>query len=344
MKQLPGRTSVVAKVAGVAVCVVVLGITSLRLRAAVGRPAPGELFEVTRRDVGKIGAGDRVELSFPLTNSGSTPLTILGVDGDCGCIQPEFPRELAAGARGEVKVVFVPLSSWSGKVEKQLRVRLGSQPAADIRLTVAADVTPFVSTIPAGPITVTYRPGETYRRKVQLSIRKGVAMELGAPQLEASWLKASLRRNSTTAEGSYELSAELGPFRRPGDQTTLLRIPTNEPRCPSVSIVVMALASSGPVVSPTDLSGRVVDPGDKDVLLGRLQVFTRSGSLKLLGLKADSSGIGTRVSPVRAGQFYEVAVTYPGGLKSGDVRSLIHVRTDDARTPVIDVPVRFTVR
>ena len=78
--------------------------------------------------------------------------------------------------------------------------------------------------------------------------------------------------------------------------------------------------------------------------LARVQVFTRSGHLKVLGIDTENPGLRAELQPKTAGQFYDVVLRYTGGWKSGAVVGKIRIRTDDPTTPVLIAPFQATVR
>src|SRR5207244_8973230 len=82
--------------------------------------------------------------------------------------------------------------------------------------------------------------------------------------------------------GAYHLHVEIGPFPGPGDITSNLQLATTDPNIPRLPVVVVALAASGPVVSPRQIYLMNLAAGDKGKDAAHLQVFTRSGQLHLL--------------------------------------------------------------
>ena len=136
-------------------------------------PGPAVVFRETRQDVGRVLAGGSIETRFRFRNGGDAPLRIENVASSCDCLQPRFPATVAPGAEAEVSARFEPQVSWEGKLEKTIRVRTNDPQHPDVELTLAADVIPFFRREPAGPVELSYRPGETFRRTVLLIPRAG---------------------------------------------------------------------------------------------------------------------------------------------------------------------------
>lgn len=73
-------------------------------------------FKEKSIDFGDIVQGAKVEHTFVLTNTGSTPLVISNVAATCGCTVPAWPKEpVAPGKTAEIKVSF----NSAGKMGKQ---------------------------------------------------------------------------------------------------------------------------------------------------------------------------------------------------------------------------------
>lgn len=89
---------------------------------------PRIAFDRTMHDMGKIAQGQRVEMRFPFTNTGGSPLVISAVNGSCGCtVGKDWPtRPMAPGESGEITVVF-DSAGRSGKQNKTVSVVTNSR-------------------------------------------------------------------------------------------------------------------------------------------------------------------------------------------------------------------------
>jgi hypothetical protein len=74
-----------------------------------------------------------------------------------------------------------------------------------------------------------------------------------------------------------------------------------------------------------------------------MQVFTRNGHVRLLGIDNGNRGMAAEIRPKISGRFYDVVLRYAGGWKPGPIASTIRVRTDDRSFPVQAVPFCATV-
>jgi hypothetical protein len=98
-------------------------------------------FVDTLHDFGTISAGETVEYDFAFTNTGGTPLLIVGASSSCGCTIPQFPTApLAPGEKGNIKVRFNSEGK-QGHILKAVTVNTNANPATRY-LTITAEVKP----------------------------------------------------------------------------------------------------------------------------------------------------------------------------------------------------------
>lgn len=80
-------------------------------------------WENPSHDFGDIKQGERVEITFKFTNSGSSPLVITNVEVTCGCTTPKgWPRDpIMPGGKGELTVAFNSVGKY-GRQNKVIKV------------------------------------------------------------------------------------------------------------------------------------------------------------------------------------------------------------------------------
>ena len=310
-------------------------------RAAGG---PHAAFARTVVDLGPVKAAESARLSFPLRNTGSAPLEILSVDGDCGCIRPSFPKRVPAGGSAAIDGVFEAEPMWGGKMEKTLRVRTNDASQGEIRLTVKMDVVPFVRMEPRTPLVLQFDPGKTYTQDVVLTPRAGGNIRLSSPKCEQSFVHASLLPASAQdGKGSQRLRLTVGPVTQPGDFTATVKLATTEPKLPEAWFVIAGLAKSGPVVSPAQVVLPSRSAGEMAGELARVQVLCRTGSVRVLGVETGTPFLKAEVVEKAPGHLSEVVVRGTGRPKPGPLRASLKLRTDYKATPVVQVPFSVVV-
>lgn len=99
-------------------------------------------FEQTTYDFGNIKEdGGKVSHEFEFTNTGKDPIKILDARAECGCTQPEYPKqEIAPGAKGVIKVTYNPIGR-PGGFTKVVRVRCTGNPGK-VNLKIRGTVLP----------------------------------------------------------------------------------------------------------------------------------------------------------------------------------------------------------
>jgi hypothetical protein len=69
--------------------------------------APVMTFESREHDYGTVAHNGNGNCEFRFKNTGKSPLVISNVQGSCGCIVPEYPREpVKPGASAVIKVHY----------------------------------------------------------------------------------------------------------------------------------------------------------------------------------------------------------------------------------------------
>ncbi len=90
---------------------------------------------------GTISAGEIVEHEFSFSNSGNSPLLIVGATSSCGCTVPRYPTApIPPGGQGVIKVQFDSKGK-QGHILKAITVNTNGNPPTRF-LTITADVKP----------------------------------------------------------------------------------------------------------------------------------------------------------------------------------------------------------
>jgi hypothetical protein len=99
-------------------------------------------WDETSRDLGKVVEGQRIEVVFRFTNTGSKPLVIQNVSASCGCTVPERPSEpIMPGKKGYIKGVFNS-QGFPGVNHKTIFVDANTEGSTRHNLEFTIEVTP----------------------------------------------------------------------------------------------------------------------------------------------------------------------------------------------------------
>jgi len=327
----------------VIVALVVLALYFLVLRPLLLTPAAR--FPVLRRELGRVRAGRDVAVTFPVRNASLTPLPVLNVETDCGCVIADFPKSIPPLATRTIQATFQPEALWSGPVQKALVVFTGDPRRPEIRLAFSAEIVPYVVQEPPNPLLVPYRRGEVVRRELRLLPPPDAPLQITGAASGAADASAKVTPPAADdPERAYRVEVTLGPFRGPGDPIRTIHLPTTDPKYPDVAIVAVGQALAGPVVSPPEIIQSALGAGEAGRELGRVQVFTRSGKMHVLGVDSTDRAVKSELIERAAGRSYDVVLRYIGGWKPGRLTGAVRIRTDDPANSVFPLLYRVVVK
>jgi hypothetical protein len=328
-----------------AVAVVAVALVAVRANMLRNTPPKAE-FPKKEASLGKVNAGDGIDLRFPVRNAGGKPLHILAVDRTCGCVSPQFPPVVQGRSTGEIAVRFEPLVTWSGHVEKELTVHTDDPGAPETKLKLLADILPLLQMEPQNPLQVMVKPGEVYHKEMSLIPRAGSHLKVTKVETDSPILHVELAPPAAgdKTEASH-LKITVGPMTKSGDTIATIRLYTTDAKMSQTSVVVAALALEGPVINPREITFSGLDPGQKGKEITQLQVFTRSGEINVLGVDTGTPLLTAKVIPTTPNHMYSVSLRQAKEWKSGSrITSRIKVKTNDPKEPVLTVPFDVTVR
>jgi hypothetical protein len=98
-------------------------------------------------DIGRCVAGARVDHTFELINSGSSPITVVKVQTDSRRIQLEYDGHIEPGAKGVV-TLSVDTAGLQGRILKKARLFTGPGKKDFMELTLEMEVLPVIEVTP----------------------------------------------------------------------------------------------------------------------------------------------------------------------------------------------------
>jgi hypothetical protein len=308
-------------------------------------PIPQAVFETREKNLGRVLAGEGVDLTFPIRNTGGKPLHITSVTGSCGCLNPQKPDVVRPGKSDVIRVRFEPSAQWSGQVQKELSVITDDPKEPEVKLHLTADIDPLVAMDPPSPIQIPVHQGQTVTRMVRLTPRKGSGLVLSEPKTASPILKAVLSPPAAAdPTGSYQLKLTLGPCKGAADLSAAVMIKTTSEKLPITSVVAVGLQLDGPLVSPAQILFSTIPSGEAGSQLSNLQIFTRGGAeFKVTGVRSSLPELEPKVHAETTGRLYSLQVFRKKPLKPGRHTGQIEIKTNDPKTPRLTVPIDITV-
>jgi Protein of unknown function (DUF1573) len=325
--------------------VAAMGLVPMRASAAPKLSVP-----TLRQEIGELTAGETAEVAFPLSNTGTDPLTIEEVKTSCGCTTASYPQTLQPGEKGTLQVRLVSQPHWNGAVEKHITLRCNDPDRPRVELQLAAQLRPLFQFSPGSAIAVPYKKGEVLRQVVTITSASGRSVGITAvapaqPGTEARLLPAE----SGDGPGVWRVEITARSAETRGDFTTSVTLQTTDRKVPAIPITLTGLAQDALAVSPPFLHlGRLgVAP---DAAPPRfVTVYRRAGAFRVVEVKTDTPALKAEVTaldtPEADGRssFYTLSVHYLGGWPKGTVTGKISVRSDDPAVSKLEIPYEATV-
>ena len=327
-----------------ATALVLAGGIWLGVRAANPEPQQA-VFENTQRDLGKVLAGEGMDLEFKVKNAGGKALKIQSVTGTCGCLVPKYPNSVKPGETATIQVRFEPAPQWYGRVQKHLTVVTDDPKLPEVKLDLQADIDPLLAMDPPSPVQIPAHRGQTVSTEVKITPRVGTNIKLSDPKPAQPWVKTQLIPPAAgDAKGSYRLKVQVGPCDRSADMVGTVTLKTSSKLLPMTSVVAVALQLEGVVASPSEVLFSNLPAGQKGDQITNFQVFTRGGNdFKILGTKCSLAGLQPEVTVSTPGRLYGISLKRNDTLKSGRATGKLEIKTNSPKTPVLTVPIDITV-
>lgn len=136
-------------------------------------PRPALVAETLVRHLGRVLDIDESDVSFPFRNDGEAPLTILGVEKDCGCVAADVTRRtIPPGEGGELRVTFLP-EAREGAVKRHVYLTTNDPLAPVTTFLIEADVIPSIELSPERLEFGRVAPGDEVTAFLALRFRAG---------------------------------------------------------------------------------------------------------------------------------------------------------------------------
>jgi len=289
-------------------------------------------------DLGRVEQARRIEVTFPLENTGTSPVRLRDVRVSCFCAKvKKRPVSIAAGGRGEL-VVAIDTGAFEGPVSKSILVIWDGPRQGVLELAFRLDVHPSWALDEPILHLGGGRPGEVLRGDVQVSADAGVHLTLGsvqAPFRSRLVLEKGGRRGVLKVEWAIPAKAKLGR------REALVEVKSDDPRKPNQFARIIAVVEGDLRIRPRrlDLGLRKSNAGlTRTVILSsRAQrPFRIRRILENAFLVVEGDG-------EQAGVVHRLRVTLPPGLPEGHKRGDLWVETDHPEGARIRIPYSFRI-
>ena len=313
---------------------------------------PKPVIEIAQKvqDFGTVPKGDKIHATFEVRNTGKAPLEISQVRPTCGCTVANFDRTVAPGATGKV-VAEVDTTGFSGPVSKAVLVFSNDPATPQVNLVIKADVRAFVEVLPK-PLIIfrSVLQGEPAVEKVTLVSADGsdfkvVSATASGGPYQIAYRELPEKERVADRKGSqWEVTVSVPANAPEGMLNHKILVKTTSAKAPEIAINVTGAVRPVVQVIPGEINFGAVDGG---ALVGRnvLIINNRQGSeLQLTDVKSDNPYFTTEVTPLQAGQRFQVAVSMKAGVPKGAQKAVVTIATNDPLRKSIEIPVQAVVQ
>ena len=300
------------------------------------------------KDVGTVPKGEKIVHDFLIRNDGDAVLEILNIQPACGCTVAEFDKTIAPGKTGKVHAV-VDTSTFGGPIAKGMSVFTNDPATPQLELTVRAKVEPYIAIKPGYARYVTVQ-GEAVEGDITQTLwaTDDSAMEVVGVDSPWPYLKVSFReakaeeRLPDIAGKQWRVEMKLGNDAKVGPLAEYVTVRTNHPKQKVVQIPVTGFVRPVVMVTP-----QVADFGTLEIKDATQKVLNvrnfATEPIKVTGVEENIPGIDVKLQPLNEGREYQVQLTLNPSLPKGNFDGKITIRTDSAKVPVLEVPLKGTI-
>ncbi|MEZ0326096.1 MAG: DUF1573 domain-containing protein [Fimbriimonas sp.] len=312
----------------------------LRMTAAQPKLVVGD-----RISLGQMFQGERKSFKVDLRNDGNAPLQ-MWVKPDCGCTTVQGPQTIAPGQTLPMNVNF-DSSEFDGDVDKGLTL-VTNDPAEPVRhFKMEASVRPMYRFLtPSGPVAILDDKGGTFdffltfKDAEPFKIVHYDLTSLPATVSYVPWegeLADPLRGEPNAPRRGYKFTVVIRPGIPPGRSPGTLILQTDSKIAPRVQFIVQA--QKGIVALPDELFlGEISEAKTSKLLVSR-----PGRPFKVLGVESMSPSFKATFKAVKDDE-YALEVAYDGKAPKGELATMLKVKTDDPKQPLVNIPVIGTIR
>jgi hypothetical protein len=325
-------------------------------------PAPAAAPKMTLaeplKDFGTVPKGEKIDWTFAIQNTGNADLQLLSVQPGCGCTVAEFDKVIKPGETGKV-VTHVDTTAFTGPISKYVTVQSNDPAMPTSQLTIHAVVKPYVDAYPTGFARYQMLQGESQTATIKLYSEEEAPFEITKIETPGDWIKvqyAKITDEAERAEGrgrpgqnQYRIDIQVaGPDTPIGPLAQKVHVFTNSKFQPEFPISIVGVIRPRVSIMPTVLNFGEVTPGEtaavRSILLSSndkkdLAAFQVTKVVSSLPASFDAN-----LKPTATPGEYEVEVKLAKNAKPGAIDGSVKIFTSDKVKPVIDIPVKGTIK
>lgn len=296
-------------------------------------------------DFGIGWAGPALQHAFVLKNVGEATLEISRVAPSCGCtVAGNHPKKLEPGESGEFSF-SLHTDKINGPFEKLITVHSNDTSNPQLKLKLKGQIKQRVSVTPPvanfGKLTDSKQAQE---RVVQITNNTDTPLELTLEKAaDATKFQAELIEKEKGK--SYELKVKFDPAGVTGNQMSSFVLSTNIEEQKKITVQASAMIPPRLDVQPPSIMVRenpAPANGAEVKTMPRMLRFINSGEtlVKVLEVSIDDPALKASIQEKQPGKEYHISVELPADYMPPETGRTLTIKTDDAQTPTIAVPIK----
>lgn len=331
------------KTAILALCAALLVAATV---SAQGKPKIAAVEPI--KDAGTVPKGEKIVQDFVLRNDGDAVLEITNIQPACGCTVAEFDKSIAPGKTGKVHA-SVDTSTFNGAIAKGLTVFSNDPATPQLELTIRAKVEPYISIKPGYARYVTVQ-GEPVEGDITQTLwtNDGSSMDITGvdspwPYLKVTYREAKPEERQPDSKGKqWRIEMKLSNDAKVGPLAEYVTVHTNHPKQKIVQIPVTGFVRPMIAVTPQVADFGTIELKEATKKVINIRNFATE-PIKVTGVEETVKGIEAKLEPLNDGREYQVQLTLSPELAKGSFEGKLTIRTDSAKMPVLEVPLKGTI-
>jgi hypothetical protein len=300
------------------------------------------------KDAGTVYRGDKIIHEFSIKNEGNAELAIIRVDPSCGCTTASYDKTINPGKTGKIKVIVDP-SSFMGPINKIVTVTTNDSINSPLQLTIKANVIAYINSKPGfARFVVVHGEGGTNESKQIISSSDATPFNITGteselPNVKITYHEATAEERIAGVKGKqWAVKIVLPEDAAIGPLSSYVHIKTNHPRQEEVDIPISGFVRPMIAVTPAtaDFGSISVSEPFKKTL--EVRNYAKA-QINITNVESTVKGIKATSESLNMGRQYQIRITIEHGITKGPFSGKLIIRTDNAKTPVVEVPLKGTI-
>jgi hypothetical protein len=333
-------------------CATLLVVASLTFAAGAqeAAKAPRAVIADPVVDLGEVTYGTSHDHDFVIENTGDAPLRIHEMQPNCACAVIDFDEEIAPGAEGKISVRF-DAELMGGPAAVSI-VGVTNDPASPtIKLTLKAVVKVLIDARPgfARYLVVQDFEGDSTLTQTLWSV-DGSPLKVTGAETDYDFIETTVRPAKPEElladianKEQWKVETRISPNAPVGALKGFLTIHVDHPKQKVVKLPLHGFVRPMFAVTPPEADWGALDLGEQGYETSLHVKNFADEAVALTSAETNVEGITAEVEEAEPGRVYYVKLTYSPDLPKGDFEGVVRIKTQSAKKPLLEVPLKGTI-